>query len=87
MGLVMKPAERVKWFEHNLYFSLHTTDEYVWVWSEAMNYWENKNVPEGFIKAMESAKYKFENSKPLGFAIDTLISNAQKNAIESIGNK
>jgi len=33
----MTPEERAQWFEHNTYWALYTTDEYVWCYSERMN--------------------------------------------------
>jgi len=41
----LTPEERLKFFEHNVYYALNTTDEYVWCYSEKMNWWQG-HVPE-----------------------------------------
>ena len=41
----LTPEERLKYFEHNLYYALDTTDEYVWCYSERMNWWKGR-VPD-----------------------------------------
>jgi hypothetical protein len=73
----MTPEERAQWFEHNTYWALYTTDEYVWCYSERMNWWKN-NVPPGLESAIESARQKIAEGKPLGFDIDPLIEAARK---------
>ena len=57
-GAVLKPEERALWFEHNMYYALKTSDEYVWLYTERANWWTGENIPEGFSDAMERAKEK-----------------------------
>lgn len=42
----MTAEERARWFEHNTYWALYTTDEYVWCYSERMNWWQDQ-TPAG----------------------------------------
>jgi hypothetical protein len=73
----MTPEEQVKWFEHNTYWALYTTDEYVWLYSERMNWWTNQ-VPAGLEGAVTRAREKITDNKPLGFDIDDIITDASK---------
>jgi hypothetical protein len=73
----MTPEEQAKWFEHNTYWALYTTDEYVWCYSERMNWWTNQ-VPAGLEAAIVSARQKIAEGKPLGFDIEPIIAAAGK---------
>jgi hypothetical protein len=73
----MTPEERAKWFEHNTYWALYTTDEYVWCYSERMNWWKDQ-MPPGLEAAIVSARDKFAEGKPLGFDIEPLIAEIGK---------
>jgi hypothetical protein len=50
----MTPTERARWFEHNVYYALSNSDEYVWCYSERMNWWK-ADIPEGAEAAIRSA--------------------------------
>ena len=65
----LTPEERAQWFEHNVYYALQTSDEYVWLYSENMNWWENRDLPPGLRTAVESAKRKQAQQEPLGFEV------------------
>jgi hypothetical protein len=73
----MTPEERAQWFEHNTYWALYTTDEFVWCYSERMNWWKNQ-VPPGLEAAIVSARQKIADGKPLGFEIEPLIETVRK---------
>ncbi len=73
----MSPEERAKWFEHNTYWALYTTDEFVWCYSERMNWWKDQ-VPPGLESAIVNARQKIAERKPLGFDIQSLIRAAEK---------
>jgi hypothetical protein len=73
----MTPEERAKWFEHNTYWALYTTDEYAWCYSERMNWWKNQ-TPPGLEAAIVSARQKIAEGKPLGFDIESIITAAGK---------
>jgi hypothetical protein len=73
----MTPEEQAKWFEHNTYWALYTTDEYVWLYSERMNWWTNQ-IPPGLEGAVIRAREKIVNNKPLGFDADDIIAGATR---------
>jgi hypothetical protein len=73
----MTPEERAKWFEHNTYWALYTTDEYVWCYSERMNWWKNQ-TPPGLEEAVVRARQKIVEGKPLGFDIEPLVAEVGK---------
>lgn len=86
-GLMMTSADRAKWFEHNAYYALRTSDRYAWLYTEDMNWWKNDKLPEGFQEALLRAKTKVNAGQPLGFEIDLIIQNAQKKAEQEYKNK
>ena len=80
----LTPEERARWFEHNVHYSLYTTDEYVWCYSERMDWWGTQKgvsweafVPEGAEGAILSAKGKLERGEPLGFRIKEILEAGQ----------
>jgi hypothetical protein len=73
----MTPKERAQWFEHNTYWALFTTDEFVWCYSERMNWWKDQ-TPPGLETAIVNARQKIAEGKPLGFEIEPLIEAAGK---------
>jgi hypothetical protein len=77
LSYVMTPEQRASWFEHNTYWALYTTDEFVWCYSERMNWWKNE-TPPGLETAIVNARQKIKEGKPLGFGIDELITAAKK---------
>jgi len=86
-GLMMTVSDRVKWFEHNAYYALRTSDKYAWLYTEDMNWWKNDKLPEGFQDALLRAKAKVNSGQPLGFEIDNIIKAAQTRAEEEYKNK
>ena len=60
---------RARHAEFNIYHALRTADEYIWLYSEYMNWWNDIRVPEGLADAVVSARDKINNGKPLGFDI------------------
>lgn len=73
----MTAEERSHWFEHNTYWSLYTSDEYVWCYSERMNWWKDQ-VPPGLEQAIVNAREKYAEGKPLGFEIEPLVKEVEK---------
>lgn len=51
----LTPAERLRFFEHHVYYALTTSDEYVWCYSERLNWWQDK-VPDGAEAAIRAAR-------------------------------
>lgn len=77
---VLKPEERALWFEHNVYYAMKTSDEYVWLYTEDANWWTGENIPQGFVEAVQRARRKIENVEPLGFEIETMLEDARNRA-------
>jgi len=71
----LTPEERSRWFEHNTYYALYTSDQYVWCYSERMNWWKNE-TPPGVEEALRSALDKIVLGKPLGYTIEPLLTEA-----------
>jgi hypothetical protein len=71
------PDNRLRLLEHNTYHSLRTADQYVWIYSENMDWWRN-SIPKGAEDSIRRAKIKIQKGKPLGFNIDPAIENGLK---------
>jgi len=78
-GSFLDSATQLKWLEHNVYYALTNSDEYVWLYSENMDWWRGK-IPEGVELSVRSAIYKYEKGSPLEFNIkyDVLKAKAKK---------
>ncbi len=79
----LSPQEQVRFFEHNAYYALTTTDEYVWCYSERMDWWlppekvqPDRVLPAGVEEALVTARQTYEEGKPLGFDIKEMIEKA-----------
>jgi hypothetical protein len=75
----LSPDQQLKFFEHNVYYAVTATDEYVWCYSERMNWWlppekagPNGALPPGVEEALISARRKYEAGKPLGYDISEM---------------
>ncbi len=84
----MPRDQQLKFFEHNVYYALTTSDEYVWCYSERMNWWlppeklkKDRILPPGVEKALISARQKHEQGKPLGYDIKDMIETARQKKI------
>ena len=77
-GSYMTPEERARWCEHNVYWALSTTDEYVWCYSERMNWWTDTDVPPGCEDAIRSAREKLAAGEPLGFELKPIMDRAEE---------
>ena len=76
-----------KWFEHNAYWALYTADTYVWCYSEKMNWWTNKDVPEGSEQALRSARTAVASGRSLKFDLRPLIEEAKLREKTDAGNR
>jgi len=79
-GVVLTPEERTLWFEHNMYYALQTSDEYVWLYTEDANWWTGENIPEGFAEALKRAREKVDQVAPLGFKVEEMLEDARDKA-------
>ncbi|WP_225225806.1 hypothetical protein [Komarekiella delphini-convector] len=73
----LSPNDRLRLLEHNTYYGLRTADKYVWIYSEAMDWWQNR-IPRGAENAIRRAKAKIQKGEPLGFNIETATEKALK---------
>ncbi len=64
LGLELSPKEKDEWFEHNIYWSLYTSDKYVWCYSEHMDWWKNQTLPGNSRQMVFSAREMFEKNTP-----------------------
>lgn len=87
LGHYMPAEDQQRWFEHNVYWALYTTDRYVWCYSERMNWWTGKDVPAGCEDAIRSARRKLEAGRPLGFDLAPLVANAQARQREEVASR
>ena len=79
-GHFLTAEQQLKFFEHNVYYALTTSDQYVWCYSERMNWWlppekagKDRSLPPGVEEALVSARQKYEQGKPLGYDITDMI--------------
>ena len=77
--------QQLKFFENNVYYALTTSDEYIWCYSERMNWWlpqekagEDRKLPAGVEEALLSARRKYERGEPLGYDIKDMIEAARQ---------
>lgn len=77
---MLTAKQQADWFEHNAYYSLRTSDEYAWLYTEEYNWWTGKNIPLGFEKALLQAKKKVNEGKPLGFKVEEMLKIARVKA-------
>lgn len=68
----LTPRQRQQWLEHNTYYGLSTSDEYLWCYSEEMDWWQN-NVSSKVEESIISAQQKIKMGEPLGFNIEGII--------------
>jgi hypothetical protein len=80
----MSPEDRRRWFEQNAYYALKTSDEYVWVYSEKMDWWKNEAIPEGLVEALISAKGKVERGEELGFEVTADVFKAAEEKVKQM---
>lgn len=73
LGTYLTSGERARWFEHNVYWALKSSDKYVWCYSERMNWWRNKDIPPGCEEAIRSARKKVAQGEPLGFDLKPIV--------------
>jgi hypothetical protein len=87
-GHFLAAEQQLRFFEHNVYYALTASDEYVWCYSERMNWWlppektgKDRILPPSVEKALVSARQKYEQGKPLGYDIKDMIEAARQKRI------
>jgi hypothetical protein len=76
----LKPDQRLHLFEQNVYHALRTTDEYVWLYSELMGWWESGHqlpTPDGAVDAIRRARGKHAAGEPVGFDLRAVVDEAR----------
>ncbi len=76
-------ADRLKLLESNVYLGLKSSDEYVWVYSELMNWWTN-SLPAGTEQAVRSGLTKFNSGQGLGFDITGMARETKQRYLDRI---
>jgi hypothetical protein len=73
-------AEREQYAQHNLYHALRTSDRYVWLYGENMDWWNRKgagvNVPAALTGIITAARGKIAGGQPLGLDITSAVAAA-----------
>jgi hypothetical protein len=80
----LSPEERAQWFQHNVYHALATSDRYVWLYSEKMNWWLNESLPPGLEDAVVQARTKLAARQGLGYDLAPLIEAGRKRQREAL---
>ncbi len=83
----MTPEERAQWFEHNTYWALYSSDRYVWLYSEKMNWWTDTTVPPGLEQAVINARTKLAEGQPMTIDADALWQQAHERMQAEIQEK
>ncbi len=83
----MTPEERAQWFEHNTYWALYSSDRYVWLYSEKMNWWTDTTVPPGLEQAVINARTKLAEGQPMTIDADALWQQARERMQAEIQEK
>lgn len=78
LGHKMTPDEQLLWFEHNVYHSLRSTDRYVWLYSEKMNWWTGEGIPAGAEETIARAREKLNRGDTLGYDLAPVVAAAQE---------
>ena len=84
LGNYMTPEERPKWFEHNAYWALYTTDTYVWCYSEHMNWWTNTTIPDGAEAALRAARARIDAGRMLLCDLGPIVAAAKERESQDV---
>jgi len=87
LSSALAPEERARWFEQNVYYALATADEFVWCYSERVNWWEDRDLPPGLPEAIQSARRKIAERQPLGFDVSPELKAADKKLTAELESK
>jgi hypothetical protein len=87
----LTPVERLRFFEHHVYYALTTSDEYVWCYSERLNWWQDK-VPDGAEAAIRAARESLaqgrtDQGEKLRAEVAELVAAGQKKMAERAKGK
>jgi hypothetical protein len=80
------PADRLRWLEHDVYWALYTSDEYVWCYGEGVDWWAGK-IPDGVEAAIRSARDKLDRGVPLGYDLKDVFVKARQDLDAAIASR
>ena len=81
-GTHLAYPHRVRLFEQSLFHAMDAADEYVWIYSEKMN-WRLATVPEGAIDAMKRAKERANSIGMVKRVVDAELDAIVREAIKT----
>ena len=74
--------QRRQLIEHNTYHALRSSDQYVWVYNENMDWWGTRGkgvkLPSGLEESLRRSSQKIEQSRGLGLNIQSFMPQATK---------
>jgi hypothetical protein len=79
----MTPAERAKWMKHNVYWSMKSSDHYVWFYSQQAQYLRNRNIAPEMIPAINTARAKVAAGEDLGYEATGLFAQAHQELLKA----
>jgi hypothetical protein len=72
--------ERLQFIEHNTFHALRSSDEYVWVYNENMDWWgskgKNVQLPNGLEAGLKRAVQKLNQNQSLGLNVENFVARA-----------
>ncbi len=83
----LSPWEQLRYLESQMYNALSSTDEYVWLYTEHMEFFRppansgRGKVPDGLEAALVSARRKYESGQALGYDVGPLVRSARDRLI------
>ncbi|MGC9319660.1 MAG: sugar-binding protein [Armatimonadota bacterium] len=86
-GNYLSPEQRAQWFQHNVYWALRSSDRYVWLYSERMSWWEDRDIPPGLPEAVREARRKLDEGEPMTIDADTIWQEARERMQAEIQEK
>lgn len=83
----LTPEQRAQWFEHNTYWALRTSDRYVWLYSERMNWWTGEGVPPGLEQAVIAARARLARGEPPTYKLQAALAEGERRRAETLASK
>jgi hypothetical protein len=72
-----QPSDRLLLLEQNVYWSLKTSDEYAWVYSQRLNWWKQV-VPAGIGESVADARLRFASGNAPAGDIERAVAAAKR---------
>lgn len=83
VGYYLTPPEQMQWFQANLYYAFNNSDEYVWLYSNKPNWWENRDLPAPeIVQTIETIRGQVARGAALGFDIPDAVKSARQKLTE-----